>query len=55
MCQNCDATTCLLANAAIKELHANVPTSNATQLYIQAAVWAHCSYHNESFGSPPQN
>ena len=54
MRQNCDATTRVLTNAVIKELQANIPASNATQLYIQAAVWTHSPYRNERFGSPPQ-
>ena len=40
-------------NTVITELQAHVPASNATQLYIQAAVWTHCPYRNENFGSPP--
>ena len=51
--QNCDATTRVLTNTVITELQAHVPASNATQLYIQAAVWTHCPYRNENFGSPP--
>ena len=51
--QKCDATTRVLTNTVIIELQAHVPASNATQLYIQAAVWTHCPYCNENFGSPP--
>ena len=51
--QNCDATTRVLTNMVITELQAHVPASSATQLYLQAAVWTHCPYCNEKFGSPP--
>ena len=53
MHQNCVATTRVLTNTVITELQTHVPASNATQLYLQAAVWTHCSYHNEKLGSPP--
>ena len=53
MCQNCDATTRVLKDTVITELQSHVPASNATQLYIQAAVWTHCPYRNEKFGPPP--
>ena len=53
MHQNCDATTRVLTNTVITELQAHVPASNATQLYIQAAVWTHCPYRDEKYGSPP--
>lgn len=53
MHQNCDATTRVLTSTVIKELQAHVPASNATQLYIQAAVWTHCPYRNEKYGLPP--
>ena len=53
MHQNCDATTRVLTKTVITELQEHVPASNATQLYIQAAVWTHCPYRNEKYGSPP--
>ena len=53
MHQNCDATTHVLTTTVVTELQVNVPVSNATQLYIQAAVWTHCLYCNEKYGSPP--
>ena len=51
--QNCDATARVLTSNVIDELKVHVPTSNATQLYLQAAVWTHCPYRNEKYGSPP--
>lgn len=51
--QNCDATSRVLTNRVIDELKVHVPASNATQLYLQAAVWTHCPYRNENYGPPP--
>lgn len=53
MHQNCDASTRVLTTTVVTELEVHVPASNATQLYIQAAVWTHCPYLNEKYGSPP--
>ena len=51
--QNCDATSRVLTQTVIHDLEAHVPGSNATQLFLQAAVWTHAPYRNDKFGSPP--
>ena len=51
--QNCDATSLVLTDALIDELKTYVPSSTATQLYLQAAVWTHALYRNDKFGPPP--
>ena len=50
--QNCDATTRILTKTTISELHAHVPESKGTQLYLQAAVWTHEPFRNDRFGPP---
>ena len=50
--QNCDATARVLTSNVIDELKLHIPASNATQLYLQAAVWTHCPYWNDKYGSP---
>ena len=51
--QNCDATSRVLTDTLIDELKTYVPSSTATQLYLQAAVWTHAPYRNDKFGPPP--
>ena len=51
--QNCDATSRVLSQKAINELASNVPDSEGTQLFLQAAVWTHAPFRNDKFGSPP--
>ena len=53
MHQNCDTTSRVLTSSVIDELKLHVPASNATQLYLQAAVWTHSPYRNDKFGTPP--
>ena len=49
--QNCDVTIIIQHATEGPEVH--VPKSSATQLYIQATIWAHESYRNNKFGPPP--
>ena len=50
--QNCNATSHVLTQTVVDELGAYVPGSQATQLYLQAAVWTHSPYRIDGFGSP---
>jgi hypothetical protein len=50
--QNCDATSRVLTDTLIDELKTYVPSSTATELYLQAAVWTHAPYRNDRFGLP---
>ena len=52
--QNCDATVRVISATTIEQLSVYVPESEATQLYLQAALWTHEPFRNRSFGSPPQ-
>lgn len=51
--QNCDATSRVLSQKSVDELASNVPDSEGTQLYLQAAVWTHAPFRNDKFGPPP--
>ena len=51
--QNCDATSRVLSQKAVDELASNIPDSEGTQLYLQAAVWTHAPFRNDKFGPPP--
>ena len=44
--QNCDAKSRVLTQAVVNELGTYVPGSQATQLYLQAAVWTHSPYRS---------
>ena len=50
--QNCDATSRVLTQKAVDELASNIPDSEGTQLFLQAAVWTHAPYRNDKFGPP---
>ena len=51
--QNCDTTSRVLSQKAVDELAANIPDSEGTQLFLQAAVWTHAPFRNDNFGPPP--
>ena len=50
--QNCDAAVRVLSSNTVEDLKTYVPSSNATQLYLQASLWVHEPFRNDNFGSP---
>ena len=50
--QNSDATVRVISKDSINELVKHVPTTHGTILYLQASLWIHEPYRNQSFGPP---
>ena len=50
--QNCDATIRVISKNTIDESGKHVPTAHGTILYLQASLWVHEPYRNQSFGPP---
>jgi len=50
--QNCNATVRVISKRIIDELEKHVPTAHGTILYLQASLWIHEPYRNQSFGPP---